>query len=423
MRGERERLGIHLDDVGYTGECVGRTDGMVVFAAFGLPGEDVVVEVDERKRRYARGRVVEVLNASPGRVAAPCPLFGTCGGCEWQHVDYAVEVAYKERIVGEHLRRLGGFSDPPIRPILRAASPWRYRNQGRFSHRNGVLGFTRRHSRAVLEVEDCLLMQEPIVAIIARLQGRVPRLHQVVIRHGARTGSSLVAPHVPDVPDVETGQPFYEETLLTRRFRVSAYSFFQASTLPAARPVPESVGPVSPEILPTDGLSQADLLALVVLDRLALTGAESVLDAYSGVGTFTLLAAERARRVIGIEEARSATADAEHNARDAGNVQLLTGRVEAVLPQVDVRLDAAILDPSRVGCAPGALAALLAIRPPRVVYVSCDPATLARDLKALCESAYDLVDVQPIDMFPRTHHVEVVATLAARRSGLLGPSR
>lgn len=411
-RRARERLRVVLEDVGCLGECVGRVEGLVVFAAYGLPGEEVVVEVDERKSRYVRGRVVEVLQPSARRQAAPCPLFGACGGCAWQHVDYAGELAYKQAVVAEQLQRIGGFAEPPIRSIVGAASPWRYRNQGRFSLAyGGRLGLTRRHSRSVLPVEDCLLMQEPIVATLRRLQGRVSRLHQVVVRCGARTGTLLVAPRLDGVADVETGQSAYEEDLLGRRYRVSDYSFFQANTRPELRPGPECLWGPPARPLRADGLSQADVLALIVLDRLALSGAETVLDAYCGVGTFALLAADRAKRVVGIEESRIAIADAVHNRAGVGHVVFHAGKVEEVLPELGERFDAAILDPSRVGCAPDTLAALLGVRPPRIVYVSCEPATLARDLKVLCESAYDLVDVQPIDMFPRTHHVEVVATL------------
>lgn len=410
----RERLQVTLEDIGYLGECVGRVDGLVVFAAYGLPGEEVLVEVDERKRRYVRGRVVEVLRPSPRRQAAPCPLFGACGGCSWQHVDYAAELAFKEDVVRRQLQRIGGFGEPPVREIIATDSPWRYRNQGRFSlTRDGHLGLTRRSSRSVLPVEDCLLMQEPILAVLSQLQGRLSRRHQVVVRCGARTGTLLVAPRLDEVPDVETGQDAYEEQLLGRRFRVSAHAFFQTNTRPAKRKLPSSLAATEAGSAPDDP-SQAEILALLVIDRLALTGAEAVLDAYCGVGTFALLVANRARRVVGIEESRPAIADAIHNRRELERVQFCAGKVEEVLPQLDERFDAAILDPSRVGCAPETLAALLAIQPPKVAYVSCDPATLARDLRTLCESAYELVDVQPVDMFPRTRHVEVVATLAAR---------
>ncbi len=418
-----EVVEVRLDAVGQLGECVGRLPtGQVVFAAYGLPGETVAVEVDERKSTYLRGRVVKVLDATggragrAGRIEAPCPLFGSCGGCSWQHVPYEQELAYKEAIVVDQLRRIGGFDAPPVRPIAGAATPWRYRNQGRFSvRRDGQLGFTRRRSRATFVVEDCLLMQEPIARTLAKAQGHLEgRLHQLVIRHGARTGETLVSPRLTDLDEagIPTGQRYYTENLLGRRFQVAANAFFQVNTLPAASEIPPGVLDAKPTYLvPVDGLSQADLLALIALDRLALDGGETLLDAYCGVGTFALLAAWRASSVVGIEESVAAVEDARMNGEGVPNAIFHAGRVEEVLPKLDERFDAVLLDPARVGCAPATLGALVEMKAPKVVYVSCDPATLARDLKTLCASGYDLVDVQPIDMFPRTYHVECVASL------------
>lgn len=415
-----EVIEVKLDTVGQLGECIGRLpSGQVVFAAYGLPGETVVVEVDERKSTYLRGSVVEVLEPSPERIEAPCKLFGACGGCSWQQVPYERELSYKQAILLDQLRRIGGFESPPLRPIVGSGSPWRYRNQGRFSvRRDGQLGFTRRHSRTMLVVDDCMLMQEPIVRALDEIQGHVQgQLHQVVIRHGARTGETLVSPELPwlENASVPTGQPHYVEDLLGRRFEVPANAFFQANTKPIDREVPAGVLDRPPAYpTPSDGLSQADLLALIALDRLALGGGERVLDAYSGVGTFALLAAAKTSLVVGIEESVVAVEYARRNgSRNVGAV-FHQGRVEEVLPKIGERFDAVLLDPARVGCAPATLAALLELRAPKLIYISCDPATLARDLKILCASVYRVVDVQPVDMFPRTYHVEAVVLLEAR---------
>jgi 23S rRNA (uracil1939-C5)-methyltransferase len=203
----------------------------------------------------------------------------------------------------------------------------------------------------------------------------------------------------------------YRETLLGREYRVSLHSFFQVSTRPTHAEPPPGVTVPDWVRLPADGLSQADVLALLVLAGLDLHGGEAVLDAYCGVGTFALLAAEKAARVVGIEESRSAVGDAEENAMGLSGVTLHVGKAETVLPALGDTFDAVVLDPARVGCAPEALRALLERPPRRLVYVSCDLATLARDLKLLCESVYRVVAVQPLDMFPRTHHIECVATL------------
>jgi 23S rRNA (uracil1939-C5)-methyltransferase len=187
-------------------------------------------------------------------------------------------------------------------------------------------------------------------------------------------------------------------------------SFFQVNTRRELRPVPQVITRAWLPI-PANGLSMAELLALLVLDRLEPSASDFVVDAYSGVGTFALLLADCVREVIGIEEARSAVRDAEHNAQDVSNVQFIQARTEDALPSLARRPDAVILDPARVGAHPGVLQALLNSGTPRLVYVSCDPSTLARDLRILVDGGYQLREVQPLDMFPQTYHVECVATL------------
>ena len=413
-----DHVELSLTDLSYLGGAVGRTDdNLAVFASGGLPGERAVIEIDEERRRFARGHVVEVREASPERVAPPCPYFGACGGCQWQHLAYPAQIRWKTELVRRQLQRVGHLVDPPMRPMIGAAHPWNYRNQGRFSvDASGHLCFTRFHSRQLLPIDACLIMQPAVVQAMSRLQGVAPGVHQVVVRYGSRTGQFLIAPRLPEAPrDLPSGQEFYEEILLGRRYRVSAPSFFQVNTRVDTRELPSSIA--APWIAERSGsYSQADLLALLVLDRLRLTGREFVVDAYCGVGTFALLAAERAGRVVGIEEARCAVLDGEHNAVGMENVQFLVGRTEDVLGKIEWRPDAVVLDPSRLGCAPGVLRILGEMRPRTIVYVSCDPATLARDLAVLCASGFTLDEVQPIDMFPQTHHIETVSVLQADES-------
>ncbi|MBI2940514.1 MAG: class I SAM-dependent RNA methyltransferase [Chloroflexi bacterium] len=405
----------HLDAIGYLGEAIGRVDGQVLFVAYGLPGEDVVVEVSEVRRRFVRARMVEVRNPSPARAAAPCPVFTRCGGCQLQHVDYPTELTFKQSVVEQQLRRIGGFPEPPLRPIIGAAHAWNYRNHVRFQpDRAGRLCFTRPQSHDLVAIPTCWLVLEPIDEALRTIHGFAHGLHQVAIRYGARREQLLVSPHIPSLDGVlPTGQESYEEVLLGRPFRVSATSFFQVNTRPAQREVPETLrAPWLGERL--GSYSQADLLALAVLDKLEASGDEVLVDAYCGVGTFTLLAADRVRRVVGIEESGSAIADAAVNSRGVANARFIRGKTEEVLPELEERIDVAILDPSRLGCDSAVMTALIKVRPRQIIYVSCDPATLARDLGVLSEWAYDLVEVQPVDMFPRTFHVENVAVLRLR---------
>ncbi len=408
-----QSITLDLTDLSYLGDGVGHLDGTyVVFVAGGLPGERVVAEIVERRPRYIRARAVEILTPSASRARPPCPYFDRCGGCQVQHVDYSAQLAWKREAVRSQLRRVGHVEALSVRPTIGTGHPWNYRNNARFSvDAQGNIGFTEPKSHRHLAINACQIMQPEILALMPRLQGASPGAHQIVVRYGARTGQLLIAPNLPSLaPSVASGQQSYEEVLLGRTYRVSAPSFFQVNTRVDVRDLPDGLadrwrGPFS------NGFSMAELLIALVLDRLALTGREFVVDAYCGVGTFTLPIADAAGEVIGIEEARSAVSDAEFNGRHSPNARFVVGRTEDVLSKLERRPDAVVLDPSRLGCDPEVLGALGKLRASTIVYVSCDAATLARDLGQLVAAGYNLVDVQPVDMFPQTHHVETVSLL------------
>jgi 23S rRNA (uracil1939-C5)-methyltransferase len=387
--GETEKLRLSLTDMAFEGRAIARHDGQVVFAAYGIPGEEAVVEIERRSKDYLMGRVVEVLSPSPHRVEAPCPYFRTCGGCQWQHIDYPFQAELKARIVGEQLRRIGKFEKPPVAATVAAEERWHYRNHARFStDRQGQLGFVSLLRRRFVPIDHCRIMHPWINGVLERLQGKCAGLHQVAIRYGVRTEQALIHPSLQKIDDsIPSGQTSYEEELLGRRFRISGASFFQVNT------------------------RQAEVLIEVVREKLALAHDHLLLDAYAGVGTFAVLLAPYVRSVAAIEESPAAVADAVINQAGIKNIVFYQGKVEQVLAEIPERPDAAILDPPRVGCHPDAIAAVLRRPPARLVYVSCDPATLARDLRALCQGGYRLHDVQPVDMFPQTFHIECVATL------------
>jgi 23S rRNA (uracil1939-C5)-methyltransferase len=397
----------------------------VVFVPRGLPGETVLIRLQQERRDFARADLVQVQRPAIGRVEPPCPYYRPgCGGCSWQHADYDLQLRLKHGIVVDQLRRIGRFSDPEaaalVRPPIGMLEPWHYRNQARFTvgRRYGELCFTYRATHRLLRVDHCWIVHPAINSTLEALQGRLSsmgrRIHQVSIRVGANTGEMLVSPALPEAPEVESGQPFLEEDLLGHRFRLQPPSFFQVNTRRELRALPAAIGTARLP-LPPDGLSMAELLVLLVLDRLQPEPSQVVVDAYSGVGTFALLMAPLVREVVGIEEARSAVRDATYNAREVPNARFVQGKTEAVLPsmQLDTTPDAVVLDPARVGCHPDVLQALLGLRPRRIVYVSCDPSTLARDARILVDGGYTLREVQPLDMFPQTYHIENVATLTA----------
>jgi 23S rRNA (uracil1939-C5)-methyltransferase len=385
------QLQVELTDIAFQGAAIGRTNGQVVFAEYGIPGETVTVEVERERRDYLHGRVVAIARPSPARVEPPCPYFGECGGCQWQHIDYQQQVEFKRHIVREQLRRIGKFDTPSVSPTVPSPDSYGYRNQARLSiGREGSLGFVSRPGvgRRFLRIDRCLIMHPAINEVLATLQGRTLVKHQVVIRYGIHTGQLLVQPDLSHlVPEVSSGQAFYEEELLGHRFRISASSFFQTNT------------------------RQAERLVELVRERIQPTGREVLVDAYAGVGTFAVLLARDVRRVIAIEESPAAADDAQYNLRGIDNIEYLRAKVEDVLGDLEAKPDVVILDPPRVGCHPRALHAVLGLRPRRLVYVSCDPSTLARDLRLLCDGGYRLLDVTPLDMFPQTYHIESVATL------------
>lgn len=376
----------------HRGEAIARHNGKVVFVAYGIPGEEVEVVIERNKRDYMAGRVEQVVSPAPQRVEPPCPYFGQCGGCQWQHIEYGYQLELKAQVVADQLRRIGGFQDAPVRPTLPSVSPWGYRNHARFTEdRHGNLGFITRGKRRFLRIDRCLIMDPRINDALARFQERFPGIHQLAVRVGVRTGQLLIHPDLNDRdPPLETGQPYYEEELCGYRFRISAASFFQVNTL------------------------TAEVMTQLIAERLELSPNDVLVDAYAGVGTFARIFAERVRLAIAIEESSAAIRDARHNLRDVPNVLIYEGKVEDVLPTLEMEADAVILDPPRIGCHPKALEALLRLAPPRVVYVSCDPATLARDLAVLHHGGYELREVQPVDLFPQTYHIEAVATLHRR---------
>lgn len=389
MEPKEDRLRVTLTDIAQQGDAFARHNDELVFAAYGIPGEEAIVQVKRRKRRYLTGQVVELIRPSPYRREPRCPHFGRCTGCQWQHIDYSFQLALKRRVVQRQLSLRGNLSDPPVLATLPAVEPWHYRNHARFSvDPQGQLGFIHQETREFIPIDFCHLMYPWINSVLGELQGKCAGAHQVAVRYGIRTGQWLLQPKLqsPEIA-IESGQPFYEEELLGRRFRISAPSFFQVNSL------------------------QAERLVEVVQDRLVPTGRELVIDVYAGVGTFAALLASQVGKVVAIEEAASAVKDAAVNTLGLGNVEFLEGKAEEILPRLAQEPDAAILDPPRIGCHRRAIAALLQLSPRRIIYVSCEPKTLARDLGALCEKEYRLMQVQPVDMFPQTYHVECVATL------------
>jgi 23S rRNA (uracil1939-C5)-methyltransferase len=403
---------LELTGMAHGGAALGRHEKRVVFVPYALPGETVRAEIVEDKGRYAFARLVDVLAPSPDRVVPPCPYYGPggCGGCQWQHVEYQAQLRLKRDVVADQLVRIGSLADPPVRPVIADGSGWAYRNHARFHPAaDGGLGFLSAGSDEAVSVDECRILHPLLAGLYASLDLEFEGLLQLSLRAGVATGDRmLVFEMVDDLPPaLESDLPVscvlllsdgrhanligsnhVSEVVCGRTYRVSAPSFFQVNT------------------------GQAERLVERVLAYLDLKRGETVLDAYCGVGLFTLPIAEVAGLVVGVEAAPAAVADLLENCAGLDNVDVIEGPVEAVLPELDVPLDAAVVDPPRAGVDRFALDALVERRPARLVYVSCDPATFARDAKRLVRAGYRLVEVQPVDLFPQTYHVESVALFA-----------
>ncbi|MCI0801524.1 MAG: 23S rRNA (uracil(1939)-C(5))-methyltransferase RlmD [Chloroflexi bacterium] len=394
-----DRVTLLLTSWGRLGEAMAEFDGRNVFVAGGIPGERVVAEVVKVHRKYVSAKVVEVLEASPDRVEPPCPYYGVCTGCQWQHLSYDAQLKTKREKVTDALRRVGGLEDPPVSEVIPSPDQYGYRNHARFTiNREGALGFVNRETRQFLRIEKCLLMHDGVNTLLEGLQDRCGETTQLSIRAGKYSGDYLIQPYLvhPDIK-IPTGQKRYTESVDGRNFDVSSPSFFQVN------------------------VDQAAAAANLVRDRLHLTPDDVLLDAYTGVGTFAILLAPSVKQVIAVEESSAAVADAKQNAGELQNLDFILGRTEDVLRNLPVKPDVVVLDPPRSGCQPRALESLIELAPSRVAYISCDAETLGRDLKILCQGGYRLDEVAPLDMFPQTHHVECVAFLSwdesSRESG------
>lgn len=405
---DRDTFDLELTTMAHGGSALGRHEGRAIFVPYALPGERVRARIVEDKGRYARAEVVDLLAPSPDRATPPCPHFGPgqCGGCHWQHIDYAAQLRLKRAVVIDQFQRVGKVAEPRVLATLPAPDPWAYRvHVTLHADAGGALGFWSDDNSHIVPIEECHIIRPELLDLLTQLEFEDAGLTHVRLQVGADGALMMVLSTADDTPPaLETDLPLSINFLLSdneplnligsthvryevrgRWFRVTAGGFFQANP------------PV------------AGLLVDEVMHRLDLSHDASVLDLYSGVGLFSAFIAERAALVAAVESYPPAVTDAEDNLADFDNVDLIEGAVEDVLPDLEGPFDAAVVDPPRTGMTPEALDALAAHAPRTLVYVSCDPATLARDAGRLARHGYTLVETQPVDMFPQTFHIESVS--------------
>jgi len=453
-----EILELKIEKLAFGGRGLARVDGFTVFAERTVPGDEVRARVVRRKKNHAEARVVELITPSAFRVAPPCPYSGFCGGCPWQFLDYEKQLSVKRELVVEALEHIGGLKEVPVNPVIPSEKKFQYRNKMEFSFSDRRWLLPEELSRddisrdfalglhvpgtfhKVLDINACLLqpgLGNKILADVRRhaIQSMIPpyglKSHQgfwrfLMLRHSSTDDAWMVNVVTSEeqvawvqpladllyeehrnitsvVNNVNTrrasiaigereillaGEPFIRDKIGRFEFEISANSFFQTNTAGAAR------------------------LYEVVKSYAELTGQETVVDLYSGTGTIPIFLSDGAAKIVGIEISESAIRDAQKNCQKnrVKHCQFILADIKAGLKQIREKTDVMIADPPRAGMHVDVVKAIRSMAPARIVYVSCNPATLARDLAMLTED-YRVVEVQPVDMFPHTYHIESVARL------------
>lgn len=444
-----DEIELDIVDLGDAGEGIGKYENFAVFVDNTVPGDKVLVKITKAKKSFAKASIVKILKESDLRQEAPCKYFDQCGGCQIQNIKYEDQLKLKENKVENIIRRIGGFKNVTINPIIGMENSFRYRNKGAFvvSKIDGkvVIGLYKKKSHEIIPIDDCLIQDESIKDILELVKKHIIKfdvkvynrktnsglVRNVVVRKSEATGQYMVIivtngsklpmskvlaktlvevnerivsvyqninkKHSSEILGPDSKLLFGEEKIIDEidglKFEISPLSFYQVNSV------------------------QTEALYKKALEYCNLSGTELVIDLYSGIGTISLLLAREAREVIGIEYVKSAVIDARQNAKinDIENARFMRAKAEDKLPELvkdGFKPEVIVLDPPRVGCDKKVLDAILEVQPEKIVYVSCKPSTLARDLKILCTTGhYSLKKVTPVDMFGHSAHVETVVLL------------
>ncbi len=434
-----KRETVHITGVSHQGEGVGRlADGRVVFVPGALPEEDVIIGdlVKEKKRLVAP--IEEISLAHPERVIPACPVYHACGGCQLQHAAPALQEQIKTRRVQDACERIGHL-DLTVLPTLMMADPWRYRNKGIFHVNEAAgearLGFYGAAGHAFVPATDCLLFSQAVNSLLKDLEkritatGRAGHIRKVMVRQSFATGEIMLAFITEDqafrLPKLAASLLADHPNLTSLWHNVLTNPRLATGRawhhLGGQRSLSDCIGDLKVQLSPASFFQVNNRQAKVLYDqirhRAALTGRETVLDLYGGIGTIGLYLARDAKSLIGVESIGDATRDARDNARQLGisNASFVTAKAETWLPRQvkdQPAPDLIIVDPPRKGLHDRLIDTLITSKTPTIIYVSCNPATLARDLKTFHKNGYQIHDIQPVDLFPQTAHVETVALLS-----------
>ena len=444
-----------IDDIGTNGEGIGRTEGITLFIKDALPGDMVRAKIMKMKKTYGYARLMEILKESTMRTTPPCPEHKRCGGCQIQALSYGSQLKFKENKVRNNLKHIGGFENPKVLPTLGMQEPYRYRNKAQFpvgydKEGNLVAGFFASRTHNIIPVQDCLLGKEGNGRILSLILDTMKSygvsaydektgkgcVRHILIRYGEKTGEWMVCfvingkklPHAESFIEVLKDLPGMTSiTVNINESRGNVILGEETYTLYGKGYITDYIGTISFQISPQSfyqvNPAQTEVLYNKALEYANLTGEETVWDLYCGIGTISLFLAQKAKKVYGVEIVPQAIADAKENAlrNHISNAEFFVGKAEEVYPAYcaahgeEARAEVIVVDPPRKGCEEALLAMMCEMAPQRIVYVSCDSATLARDLKYLCSHGYDLVEVQPVDQFGHTVHVETVVLLSQHR--------
>ena len=446
-------LTLDIEDCGVDGEGIGKADGFTVFVKDAVIGDRIKAKIIKAKKNYGYGRLMEVITPSPYRVKPACSIARQCGGCQLQALSYEQQLKFKEKKVRGHLERIGGFQNLDMEPIMGMEDPYHYRNKAQFpvgKNKDGkiITGFYAGRTHSIIDNRECILGVKQNKEVLDRVIGHMEKYHvqpydeatgkglvrHIMIRYGFHTDEMMVClilngDKIPaEKALVDSLCEIPEMTSITinvNKKRNNVILGDQLRLLWGQSYITDSIGNISYQISPLSFFQvnpiQTEKLYGKALEYAGLTGNETVWDLYCGIGTISLFLAQKAKFVRGVEIVPQAIDNARENAKLNGieNVEFFVGKAEEVLPREyeknGVYADVIVVDPPRKGCDEVLLNTILKMKPERVVYVSCDSATLARDLKVLCAEDYELVRVSTTDMFPQGVHVETVVLLSQQK--------
>ena len=447
---------VKIEDMGVDGEGIGKADGITLFIKDAVIGDVVQAKIMKMKKSYGYARLLEVLTPSPYRIEPKCPVSRPCGGCQLQALSYEKQLEYKENKVRNNLKRIGGFTDIPMEPIAGMKEPYHYRNKAQFPigrDKDGKLtaGFYAARTHSLIPVDECYLgakINEPILGKILQIMEQehiepydekthTGLVRHILIRFGFTTKEIMVCfilngkklPKQEKFIAALTEIPGMTSISVNRNEKDTNVIMGEKTiTIWGSDYITDYIGDIKYQISPQSfyqvNPAQTKVLYEKALEYAGLTGTETVWDLYCGIGTISLFLAQKAKKVFGVEIVPQAIADAKKNAalNDITNVDFFVGKAEEVYPSYvsehkeEAKAEVIVVDPPRKGCEESLLSTIVSMAPERIVYVSCDSATLARDLKYLCGHGYELKRVQAVDQFCQTGHVETVVLLSHKKA-------